>query len=500
MTIQNLGKILFILLFSVNLFASNVGISISAPAIYKGESVSFTITTNSSDVEFPNITNIEGFAILGTSSSSSTSIINGSISKKISKTYTFRPTKDVVIPSFKIEVNGDSLKTDAKKISVIKPSQSKNGDKFIVELKLDKQNLKVGESTRLRVLFKRRVDANADKLNINEPKIANFWLKKIEKENKYVQGNYIIQEFDYLIFAQKAGSFTIDSIIADIGRLVQNSYGGGFFNDPFFNSISSSIKWEKIYSNSLNIKVQSLPNSIELYGDFHINSIVDKIVVKQNKPVNLTISIDGVGNIDDIQKFDLDLDDAVVYVNKPEINSKLVNDNYAGIFEQKIAIIANNDLTIPSFKLTYFDKLTQKIKTIRTKPIDIKVQGGILVKEQQPIVQKASIADINKSKVKTVIVKQNNNLQYLYFILGLFIGSVVTYFIFKQKSKYIPKKENNIIKLIKNTKDNKKLFEILLPYAKEHQDISDILKQLEENIYKKSDHKINKQKLYDIFL
>ena len=33
--------------------------------------------------------------------------------------------------------------------------------------------------------------------------------------------------------------------------------------------------------------------------------------------------------------------------------------------------------------------------------------------------------------------------------------------------------------------ENKKLFEILLPYAKEHQNIGDILKQLEENIYKK---------------
>ena len=65
------------------------------------------------------------------------------------------------------------------------------------------------------------------------------------------------------------------------------------------------------------------------------------------------------------------------------------------------------------------------------------------------------------------------------------VGSGVTYFIFKQKSKDVPKKENDIIKLIKNTKDNKKLFEILLPYAKEHQDIGDILKQLEENIYKK---------------
>ena len=498
MIIQNLGKILFILIFSINLFASNVNITISAPAIYKGETVSFTLTANSSDVEFPNITTIEGFSILGTSNSSSTSIINGNITKKISKTYTFRPTKDVIIPSFNIKVDGNNLKTDSKKISVIKPSKSKNGDDFIVELKIDKQNLKVGESTKLRVLFKQKLNARANRLNINEPKITNFWLKEIQEENKYSQGDYLVQEFDYLIFAQKAGDFTIDPIEADIGKLVRNSYGGGFFNDPFFNTVTTSIKWTKIYSNTLNIKVESLPNNIELYGDFHINSSVDKTTVKQNKPVNLTININGVGNIDDIEKFNLDLDDAVVYANKPEIKSQLINDNYAGTFKQKIAIIANNDLTIPSFELKYFDKLTQKVKTIKTKQIDIKVKGGIISKKQKPIIQKTSIVAENKPEVK--IIKQNNNLQYLYFIVGLLIGSVITYFILKQKSKDIPKKENDIIKLIKNTKDNKKLFEILLPYAKEHQDISDILKQLEENIYKQTNHKINKQKLYDIFL
>jgi hypothetical protein len=498
MTIQNLGKILFLIIFSINLFASDVNINISAPAIYKGETVSFTITANSSDVRFPNINDIEGFAILATSSSSSTSIINSSISKKISKTYTFRPLKNVVIPSFEVIVDGNTLKTTSKKISVIKPSQSKNGDKFIIELKLDKQNLKVGESTILKILFKQRIDARADKLNINEPKIENFWIKKIAKENKYAQGDYIVKEFNYLLFAQKAGNFNISSIEADIGRLVQNSYGNRFFNDPFFNSVNNSIKWDKIYSNNLNIKVESLPNNIELYGDFHINAFVDKMEVKQNKPINLTIKIKGIGNIDDIEKFNLDLDQAVVYANKPEIKSQLINGNYAGSFEQKIAIIANSNFTIPSFKLIYFDKLTQKIKTIKTSSIDIKIKGNIGIKEQQPVIQKS--LNSSSSKVKTIFIKQNDNLQYLYFILGLLIGGVIVYLALKKKSNSVIKKENDIIKLIKNTKDNKKLFEILLPYAKEHQDIGDILELLEKNIYTKTNHKINKQKLYDIFL
>jgi len=203
MTIQNLGKIIFLTIFSINVFASNVNIKVSAPVIYKGDTVSFTITANSSDVVFPNLSNIKGFRIFGTSSSSATYITNNGIEKQISKTYTFKPTKTITIPSFDIEVDGKILKTTSTKISVIKPSQSKNGDEFIVELKVDKNNLKVGESTILRILIKRRLDSKANKLSMDDPKITNFWIKNIESENNYSQGDYIVQEVDYLIFAQK---------------------------------------------------------------------------------------------------------------------------------------------------------------------------------------------------------------------------------------------------------------------------------------------------------
>ena len=74
MTIQNLGKIIFLVIFSINVFASNVNIKVSAPVIYKGDTVSFTITANSSDVVFPNLSNIKGFIIFGTSNNSATYI------------------------------------------------------------------------------------------------------------------------------------------------------------------------------------------------------------------------------------------------------------------------------------------------------------------------------------------------------------------------------------------------------------------------------------------
>ena len=497
---RKISTILFLLFLTIDLIASEVNISVSAPAIYKGENVSFTLTASSSDVEFPNITQVDDFPILGVSSSSSTSIINGSYSKKISKTYTFSPAKNVTIPSFKIKVDNKTYTTKQKDISVLQPSKSKNGDPFIVELKLDKNSLKVGESTKLKVIFKQRLNAKVDKLNINEPKIENFWIKKIDDNKQYSKGEYIVQEFDYMIFAQKAGTFHIDSIEADIGHIVRSSLGGGFFNDPFFNSMANQLSWKKIYSNSLDIKVESLPNNLELYGDFHIKASTDKTTVYANKPVNLTVKIDGIGNIDDIEKFDINIPNAIVYSDKPDISSNLVNGEYSGIFTQKVAIISDSDFIIPSLKLKYFDKLTNKIKTIQTKSIDIKVQGGNLTNTQTPMVQKAKTIQTNQPIQKQVIVKNSDDLVYLYILIGILIGGIGTYLVMKQTNKKEIKKENDIIKAIKGAKSDKVLFDILLPYSKENSTISDILKLLEENIYKKTNHKINKQKLYDIFL
>ena len=503
---QNLGKIIFLILcivsLNVNLSANSVNVSVAAPAIYKGDSVSFTISATGSDVEFPDITNINGYAILGTSSRSSTSIINGDYSKTISKSYSFAPTKDVTIPSFKIKVDGDTLTTKTKKISVIKPAQSKSGDPFIVELKVDKSELKVGESTTLKIIFKQRLDAKASKLNINEPKIENFWIKKIDKTNQYSQGQYVITEYSYLIFAQKAGNFKLNSIEADIGKLTRNASRGGFFNDPFFNSMTNQISWQKIYSNSLSLKVDKLPNDIELYGDFTIDTKVDKNSVFINKPVNLTISIKGKGNVDDIEKFDINLQNAIVYPDKPKINSNLQNGEYQGTFVQKIAIISDKDFVIPSLKLTYFDKLSNKIKTISTQAIDIKVKGQTNSVQTTPMVQKLQTnTKVDKLQSTKVIVKEDKNLQYIYLLIGLILGSFITYIIMRQQNRKIkPKEQNSIVKLIKDTKDDKKLFEILLPYSNDNIEISDILKQLEENIYKKTNHKIDKQRLYDIFL
>jgi hypothetical protein len=489
-----LGKMLFLILVTTNIFGSSVEIKVSSLAIYSGDIVNFEIKANGSDVEFPQIVDIKGYPILGNSSSSSTSIINGDIKKSISKTYSFRPTKTVTIPSFNIKIDGKNFTTKKKQIIVVKPQRSKDGDKFIVELKIANKDLKVGQSSRLTIIFRQRLDARADKMSLDDPKIENFWIKKISGIKKYSKGQYMVQEINYLIFAQKSGKYHVDPIEASIGRLIQSR--NSFFNDPFFNSISRQIKWNKIYSNALDIKVDPLPDNIELYGQFNISATVDKKEIFANKPVNLTININGTGNIDDIEKFDLNIDNAVVYADKPKINAHIQNKKYIGTFSQKIAIIADRSFIIPSIQLTYFDELTKTVKIIKTKSINIKVNGS--KKQISPKIEKNQ--KNQKIKIKEKIIYKSDKLEYLYFVLGLIFGVIIAYFIFIKQNKKKIERKSPLVLSIKNAKKDKELFDILLPYSNDSIIVSNILKKLEDNIYKKTDHKIDKQLLYDIFL
>lgn len=499
---KQLGKIVLICMLTLNLFGASVNISLSAPAVYKGDSVSFTIRAQGGSVSFPDITEIEGFSVYPSGTSSTYTNINGKSSKSIAKTYTFKPTKDVTIPPFEIKIDGQTFKTEAKKVTILKAQASKSGDPFILKLNLDKQSLKVGESTTLKIIYKQRVGARVDRVRISEPKIDNFWVKKVGKPKEYTQGEYMVQEYSYLIFAQKSGTFHIEPIVANIGRVVRRQIGNGFFNDPFFNSISSQLEWKNIYSNGLDIKVEPLPNGLELYGDFNISASVDKREVYANKPVNLTIRVEGVGNIDDIQKFDLNIENAVIYADKPVIKTYFKNGTYQGVFSQKIAIIADRDFTIPPIKLTFFDKQSKSVKSIQTDAIKVKVKGATAATQKPKIesAQKPKVESIETPKQRVVIQKENAYLKYLFFIIGVFVGALGVYLARKTKSNKKSKRESDIIKRIKNTKDDKKLFDILLPYANEDRAISETLKELEENIYKKGSNRIDKQRLYDYFL
>ncbi len=498
-----LGKIA-ILLLPLWLLASSVNVSVDKDEVTRGDSVTFTITAEGKNIDFPTINSIGGYDIIGTSQSSNISIINGNIKKSISKSYTFTPLKDVTIPSFEVKIDGKVYKTNPIKIRVVDtPTKSSSNSNVVFKIITDKKRAFVGEPIYLDVILKYKKHQNIVDSKIQTPNFPNFWVKKVGNTKVYQENDYIVKKERFIIFPQKAGSFEIGPLVGKLAKRVtinQPFINDPFFNDNFFKSMLTQIQTKQIISNSIKIDAKPLPNNLELYGKFTIKADVDKRVVEANKPVRVKIKIDGYGNIDDVKKFNLNIPNAVVYADEPKIKSFIKNSKYAGTFTQTITIVADSNFTIPPFVLKYVDSTTNKPVEIKTKPIKIEVKGGnTSYKKTEPKIapQTKTTQKISQIEKKS---KKPELSSWIIFFIGFIFGILTLLIIskFKEFKKEKKPHESNIAKAIKNAKSDKALLELLLPYIKKDPYIEEAIKKLEENIFQDASHKIDKKLLADI--
>ena len=366
-------------------------------------------------------------------------------------------------------------------------------------MSLDKNESYVGEAVELSITFKRRANSSAEKLQLGEPKLESFWVKKVDGVDHGSKGEYIFQTEHYQLFPQKSGEFNIPAIEALVGKATQRQRGG-FFNDPFF---GRQLNWQKVYSNDLKLSVKALPNGLELYGKYQIKAKADKLKVQANKPVNLTIEVIGEGNIDDVKKFDPVIDNVIIYADEPKITSHLTGGVYQGRFSQKVALIADQNFTIPALRIDYFDKETKEVKSVETKPIEIEVVGGtkagatsIEVSPSQHIKAPTTAQTITKTKV--VVKTEDWYIKYIFLAIGFALGVGLSYGIYRLKNR-VEYKESDMVKAIRKAKGDRALFDILLPYAKENRVIGDALNKLEENLYRGGKNSVDKESLMEIF-
>ncbi len=479
-------KIMWLIVFlSVSLFADIKSV-VNKNEITRGEEVVFSLIANGNNVQFPNINKIDGYQIEGTQSSQSISIVNANTTREISRSYIFTPLKSITIPSYSVKVDGKIEKSKPIKIKVVKFSSTPASSNFSLKMTVNKKNVYVGEPIVLNIIFKQKRDINIGGIQFTQPDFSNFWVKSSGKDNKQIIGDYIVHDLKFVLVPQQAGHIKIPASKVSIAKIVQNG-------DPFL-PMFQSLKWTNLYSNELNINVKPLPSNISVYGNFSITDKVDKTKVKANTPVNLTLTIKGDGNIDGINNFKLKIPNITIYGDNPKRNMHFKNGEYKGSFTQKFALISNNDFTIPAIKFSFFDEITKKIKTIETKPIKIKVISSSSQVLKHQLIENNNTQQ-NQKTVKIVYKNKNSYEKWIYFIVGLFLGSILMFLL--KEIKFSIKKEEKELSLankIRKSKNDKELLKILLPYENNYE-IKNIIKMIEENIYMNKNNKIDKKEL-----
>ena len=479
--------ITFLMILCIGAFAK-VSATVDKSEVVRGDSVTLSLSAEGDDVKFPSISDIDGYSVDSSSRSQSITIINGKTSKTIINSYTFTPLKSITIPSYTIKVDGKAEKTKPIELKVLSAAKAGVNPDFSLRMISNKQEAYVGEPITLKIIFRQKRDVAVEAVQFANPTFPNFWAKSDGKDRKQVVGDYVIHNITYVLIPQQAGDFTISPVKVAIAKRVQ-------IRDAF-SFVLQRIRWKNLFSNELKIKIKPLPNGVSVFGKFSIKASVDKEITKANKQINLTLSIRGEGNIDVIDSFDLKVPNATVYKNKPKRDTYLENGVYKGEFRQKFALVGDSDFVIPAIKFSYFDKDEKKIKTIQTKSIKIKVTGGGNFQATPTSHKLITASATPKEKiVKKIVYKETNSFEkWIYLLVGLFVGFVLSNLRYLKRFKK-EQSEHPLSYEIRKAKSDKELLKILLPYVSKSQKIKEIVNQLEENIYMKKSHKIDKKAL-----
>lgn len=474
-------KYLFLMLFFYYQAFCGAIAELSKNEITVGEAVELIIKADGKDIKFPDIQEIAGYKIESTQSSQNIQISNGNITQSSIKSYLFTPTeiKDIEVPSFEVIVDKKIHKTEPLKLTVKAQTKEPN-QPFELKMEINKNSGYVGEQFDIKLLFRRKASEKVLDLDYQQPNFEHLWVKQVGKEQTYQDDEYIVHEINYIAFPQKSGQIKIPPARMRITTTRDKK--------DFFGFIVQEPISKAIFSNDLNIEAKELPSGIKLVGDFKIEAVIDKNQSEPNKPINLTLTIIGKGNVDDIDEIELNLANATVYSDKAQRKYDIKNGIYQGIYKKSFSIISDSSYSIDPIEIKFFDPKSKTIKSTKTEKIDITILGS------QKISQAPKLLTAQNESNDKMLAKTNSYHLIAIFISGL-ISGILLMLIAKKNLLRLPIFKKNGI-LLPN--DQKEMLLKLLPFYGQDKELNRILCLLEENIYQSKNNKIGKKELLSI--
>lgn len=409
-------RIGFIVLFLMTAFALKAQDDVSFKVICKkqvsvGEQfqVSYELNSDGKNFESPNFNNFEIVGGPFSSSSSSVQIINGSVTKTNTHTYSFylRAIKEgnFTIPAATITVNKQKVKSTTAEILVTKNSSTSgssnsgavsNAKDVFLEATTNKKSAYLGEQLILTYKIYYTVPILSPSIS-KAPSYSGFWTKDISDNNGVLQQSSIIrnnQEYhvatvqEIVLIPQKSGTLTIDplniSCIAQIKQERQQQRGYDPFENFFGDIMGSSytnVKKELI-SQPIDIEVKPLPAKDKpasfkgAVGQFTYTSKIDKTEMKSNDAFTITYTVSGKGNIDLLElprpNFPPDFE---VYDPKITTNTKNNSFGLSGSKKAEYVVIprVSGDFTLNPTEFSYFDPTKNKYVVLESDKYELKV-------------------------------------------------------------------------------------------------------------------------------
>lgn len=470
------GSILCFAIITIKLFSAEA--YLLNPNIYEQESATVVIHVKGKEVKLPKIQEIAGLPVVDKGGQRSVQTINGDSINEFHYELTFYPEHTMTIPSFEVVVDGQKESTKPFEL-VVKEKKDKN---FNVEATISKQEALQNEIIKLQVRFKCKETLKVQDIKFTQPDFAGFWVQSMEHIPTYREGEFIVHGMNYYIYPRHSGHLTIAPFKVEATQEIIDTS----------TSHSNQVNYTKTHrrnfvSNALSLEVKPLQGKTNLVGDFTLRLSVDKKELEGNEMLYATLKITGEGNFADIEPFVMALSEAVVSTNEPKMRLYTQNEKRQWEFVQRFSIgNAKQDFTIPSFILTFYDPMSNILKTAQSEPMSIHVNNPFIEESfRGGKEEKQSYAQPND---KTKKHQKGFHLDSISMIIGFLLGVVCVALMQRFFNK------NKLPKLPHFT-SHRELLQKLLAYKGENDHIDTLITKLEGNFYCHKNHLISKKEI-----
>ena len=362
--------------------------------------VAFSVNAQGTNMRAPQITDFEILSGPYTSTSSSTSFVNGKRTSSFEQryTYVFKALKEgtFTIPPATIKVNGKDYQSNGVRIEVLpadkKPAQQNpqqqsvsSGEIFVRTIV---SKTKVHEQEAISLTY-RLYFANLQVTEyIRNPELPSFTgflkedIKTSEQANleHYNGKNYqVIDLFSYVLFPQKAGEIVIDPAHFAINAQERVRVPS---RNPFeeYREVYRNVPHE-LEAKGVKINVESLPTGKPAgfsgaVGSFSLKSSVTQTQMNVNDAFTLKLTLSGEGNMKLIKTPSIEWPEGFeVYDAQVSNNYSITSSGFKGTKTIEYPVIARygGEYTIPAVTFSYFDLKENAYKTLRTETYTIRI-------------------------------------------------------------------------------------------------------------------------------
>ncbi|MFH1007229.1 MAG: BatD family protein [Candidatus Latescibacterota bacterium] len=401
MTLLGIALMLFGMALMAHAQEVSVTASVDPQRVSVDESLTLVISVSDANVQGtpkPTLPALANFDVMGTSSSSNISYVNGRVSSTREYRYTLMPRSAGIftIDPVEVRIGGKSWRTEPVRVEVVQTGQRKlptsppaqgepsspaeapaggrAGENLFITTEVDKPKAYVGQQLVLTFTYYSRLSV-WDAPQYTPPETPGFWVEELSRDERsrrvVIEGRpFEMQQIKTALFPTSSGKQVISP------AYLQYSTGRGFF---------SQGQTRRLRTDPIEVEVLPLPDKGKpsdfsgAVGQYALSAKVDKATVARGDPILLEVIVSGAGNIATVGNPKMPaLEGFKLYEPEIEKSAAHTGEVIRGEKVFRYALIPEREgaLVIPPVTFVCFDPQEKAYRTLKTPPFRITVTPG----------------------------------------------------------------------------------------------------------------------------